>query len=111
MLWEPALALHRMHQLAIHRDVECAGFPGDDLDCRELRAEFVHERFAEIQRLWLVTAFGAVGDLDLDRLAGHTATPLTSSRSSRCTSEFANETVASRICCSSAWSRVRTSSG
>src|SRR5882672_2567298 len=102
MLGESALASHRMHELAIHTDFERPGFPGNDLDRRELRAKFIHERFAEIQSLWLVPAFGAVGDLDLDRRPGHTATPLTSSRSSRCTSAFANETVLSRIFCSSA---------
>src|SRR6266508_6554644 len=100
-----------MDELAVDGDVERPGLPRDDLDGRELRTELVHQGLGEIQRLWLVPAFGAVRDLHLDRLSGHTATLLTSSRSSRCTSALANETIPSRIFWSSAWSRVRTSSG
>src|SRR5438309_4416502 len=111
MLGEAALALHRMHELAVGGDVEGAGLPGNDLDGREPRAELVHQRPREVERLRLVAAFGAVNDLDLDRFPGHTATLLTSSRSSRCTSALANDTVFSRIFCSSTCSRVRTSSG
>src|SRR2546427_8666431 len=100
-----------MHFRAFDRHVEGAGFPGDDLNGREPRTELVHQGLGEIQRLQLVAAFGAVGDLDPDRFPGHTATLLTSSRSSRCTSALANDTMFSRIFCSSACSLVRTSSG
>src|SRR5206468_11451585 len=80
MLGETTFALHRMHQVAVDGDVEAARFPGDDLDGREPRAELVHKGLSEIERLPLVAAFGAVGDLHPQRLSAHTATRLTSSR-------------------------------
>src|SRR5439155_17406032 len=69
-LREAALAPHRMDQLARDGHVERSPVPRDELDRRELRAELEHQRLREVQRLWLVPAFGAVGDADLDR-AGH----------------------------------------
>src|SRR5678816_2908943 len=97
MLGEAALSLHRMDQVAVNGHVERAGSPWNDLDGRQLRTELVHQCLGEIERVRLVAALCAIRDLDLDRPAAHTATLLMSSRSSRCTSPSANETVASRI--------------
>jgi Ca2+/H+ antiporter len=106
---EPAVACHGMDQLTVNRDIEGASIPWDQLDARETGAELEHERPREVERLGLVTAFGAVGDLDLVR-GGHAATRVAISRSSRTTSAFANFVVSSRIFVSSACNRTRASS-
>src|SRR6266850_577452 len=98
-----------MDKLTVDRNVERAVLPWDELDGRDVVREFEHQCLREVQRLRLITALGAVRDLDLD--AHRTGTAATSSRSSRCTSPLANGVVSSRIFCSSAWSFVRTSSG
>src|SRR5438445_3386100 len=107
---ESPVPLHRVDELAVHRDFKGAAFPRDQLDAGETRTELEHERFRESQRLGLVTALGAVGDLDLVR-RGHAATRVAISRSSRTTSAFANFVVSSRIFASSPCRRTRTSSG
>src|SRR5581483_1024151 len=104
-----AVAGHRVNELVRDANVEGAALPRDELDRRKLAAEFVHEGLREVERLRLVPALGAVRDLDLDR-AHRTGCAATSSRSSRCTSAFANAVVSSRIFWSSACSRARTSS-
>src|SRR5260221_13082025 len=98
-----------MDKLTVDRYVERAVLPRDELDGGEVVREFEHQCLREVGRLRLVPALRAIRDLDLD---GHrTGRAATSSRSSRCTSPFANAVVSSRIFCSSAWSFVRTSSG
>src|SRR5919204_363684 len=63
---EPAVAEHRVHEVAVYGDLEGSVVPGDELDGREAGAELAHQRVGQRERLRLVAAFGAVRDRDLD---------------------------------------------
>src|SRR2546423_13379045 len=84
---ESPIPLHRVDELAVHRDFKGAAFPRDELDGGETRAELEHERLREVEGLRLVTALGAGGDLDPVR-RGHAAPRVAISRSSRTSSAF-----------------------
>src|SRR5689334_14895842 len=60
VLGKPALALHRMDQLAVHAHVEGALVPGDDLDLGHLVAELLHQGLRQRQCLRLVATFRAI---------------------------------------------------
>src|SRR5262249_15779619 len=73
---EAALAEHRVDKLAVHRNVEGAFIPGNQLDLREVMAKLLHQDLGQRKGLWLIATFRAIGDGYLDQSLRHMASSM-----------------------------------